>query len=139
MSVPPGVMLNGLQDLTPDQVQRLMGLGGADEQQNLLSQQMKIAEALRGTPQPRGAEVGRGNIYVAPHPLAQIGSAALQLAGMNREQDIAKQQQDIVKNQMQGRQDFFDWYKKQFGQAHPQAPDAPGNTGDTGAPEGGDL
>lgn len=121
-----GTMVGGgsFDNLSPEQVQQLMGLGSMDERQALLLQQMKTAQALRDTPMPKGTVVGSRNWYVAPHPLQIAADTALKYKGYQDQAAAQAAMEKLADKQDVGRRAFFDWYKSQFGKMHPSDPDA---------------
>src|SRR5256885_1963674 len=89
MSVPPdqmspmaGQMIDPSQ-MSPEEIQQIMLLGGIPEKQALLMAQMKQADALRDEPAPEGRTgPGRLGMYTAPHPLEVIAHALRQYQGI---------------------------------------------------------
>ncbi len=65
-------------------------LGG---EQEALTQQMAQAQALRGTPGPRGRRAG--GTFVAANPLEFLGAGLKQYQGGQQVQDIQGQQADV--------------------------------------------
>lgn len=142
MSVPSGQMLAMLSQMSPDQVQGIMGLGNTPDEQALLMQQMQRARALQNTPMPQGQSSWRGQVYTKPSPLAVAGAVANQAVGQGQANQIAGKQQALMNNSTLQRQNYFNLLMKMYGS--PGASGGAGGgggggSGDQGTPEGGDL
>lgn len=112
MSVPAGQMLALLSQMSPDQVQGILGLGNAPEQQAMLLQQLQQARALQSTPEPEGRGFGYGKIYTAPSPLEVLGSNLMKYIGYQKAGNISAAQQALLGQQTQQRGNYFDLLRR---------------------------
>lgn len=131
MSVPNGQMLAMLSQMSPDQVNGILGLGTAPDEQQLLLQQLKQAQARQNTPMPQMGYSPRGSVTTAPSPFAVAGSVAQQVVGQQQAANIAQRQKAVLANQNLQRQNYWNLLMKTYGQQPPQ------QTPPTVAPGGG--
>lgn len=115
MSVPSGQMLAMLSQMSPDQVQGILGLGNTPDEQALLMQQMQRAQALQNSPMPQGRSSWRGQVYTAPNPLEIAGNVANKLVGQQQAAGIAGKQQALLNNSTLQRQNYFNLLMKMYG------------------------
>lgn len=95
-----------LEDLDPALLEQLISMGVIDDQQGILAEQIAQADYMRSAPGPEGRDSGR--IYTAANPLEHVGNFMQKYAAHRDLKDLRKQQQDLLQQQTQGRQDFLD-------------------------------
>ncbi len=78
----------------PEVMQQLSEMGIFPDSMDLMGQQMKRAEALRGTPGAQGREVG--NTYVASSPLEHLAVGLQRTLGQQGINNTAGQQNDLL-------------------------------------------
>lgn len=140
MSVPSGQMLAMLSQMSPDQVQGILGLGATPDELALLQQQMQRAQGLQNTPMPQGRTSYRGSVYTAPNPLEVAGNVANRLVGQQQATNVTGQQRALLNNSTLQRQNYFNLLMKLYGSpAAGGGGGGSGDGGDQGAPEGGDF
>lgn len=105
----PGVgwFPGGMNGLSPEELQSIMGLGEIPEKQALLQQQMRQAALLRGSPMPEGRGGGYGRPYTAPHPLEILGNVLERYAGYKSSQDINTQEKALLAEQTRRRSQYL--------------------------------
>jgi hypothetical protein len=135
MSVPAGTMLQNLQNMSPEDIQQVLGLGEIPDKQSLLMQQLKQANLLRNSDAPEGRYAG--HMYVAPNPLEILGHVAQQYEGLKGQRDVDAQSKELMTQQTAGRNRYFQLLQRMLAGQGGVA--APGAAGDTGSPEGGDY
>jgi len=117
---------NVLENLSEDDINLLMQLGIIPEQQAGISKQQDYADALRGTKQPRGMEVGPGGIYVGASPLEHIASAMQRAEGMSQTADLQGRSNELLDKETKGRKRFLEILLRQRQAQDPGAEDTLG-------------
>jgi hypothetical protein len=102
--------MDDLQNLSEEDIQRLMELGIIPPQLEDLKQQMSLAQAVKDRQTPQGTQAGR--MYVAASPLEHLAHA---MQGIKAGKDIDKarlEQQKLLAQQVAGRGLFFNKYRQ---------------------------
>lgn len=99
--------MDDFENLTDDQIQQLIALGVIPEEQDVLQQQIKQAQALRNADAPQGS-YSRGGVYVAASPLEHIARVAQGIKAQSDLKNLYQQQQDQFGQQVEARQTFLD-------------------------------
>jgi hypothetical protein len=98
--------MEDLDNLSEEDLQKLLQLGVIPDEQSSLDDQMKQAQMIRNRQAPRGTDTGR--VYVAASPLEHIAYA---MQGIKAGRDMDKlrdQQQSLLQQQISGRQSYMD-------------------------------
>lgn len=109
-------MSQNMSDLSDADIQHLMDIGVIPEKNELLGQQMKYANSLRGGPLAQGASTG--GVYTAATPLGMLGSMATKYQGNKMADQIGEQQQSNLSQQAAGRKQYFDILRQQLAQSN---------------------
>lgn len=96
-----------IQELSDEDLAKLVQLGQIPEQQAMLIKQMQQAQALQQRPGPQMRGEG-GRVQTAANPLEFIGAGLQQYAGMKREKEAQAKMDALMKQQLQGRQLYAD-------------------------------
>ncbi len=91
-----------IQELSDEDLAKLVELGLIPEQQAQLAKQMQQAQMLQQRPGPEMR--GNGRVQTAANPLEFIGAGLQQYAGIRKEKDLQKKLDDLQKQQLMGRQ-----------------------------------
>jgi hypothetical protein len=111
MPVPTSVANNSevdfnLEDLSPEDLQKLVDLGVIDDNMLENARQMKLAEQLRYQAAPEGRQAGR--TYVAASPLEHIGAGMEKYAAMKRMKELETARAGMGQQQTAGRSTYWD-------------------------------
>lgn len=93
-----------IQDLSDEDLQKIIAMGGIPEEQAALQKQLEQARLLQGTPLPEMR--GNGRVQTAANPMETIGALIQQYAGMKKGRELESKADALRKQQMQGRQLF---------------------------------
>lgn len=101
-----GMEAYGLEDMTEEDLQKLVELGVIDEQMAENQRQMRLAEELRFQKGPEGRQAGR--TYVAANPLEHLGTGIQQWQAQKRMGELEKQRGEMGQQQTEGRKSYWD-------------------------------
>ena len=93
------------QGFTPQQIQQLMQLGVLEEEGDIISQEMSMANRLRERQMPGGRYAGRA--YVAGHPLEFMATGMDRLRGEMAAQDAIRRQREAAQEKARLRAQFL--------------------------------
>ena len=93
------------QGATPEQIEAVMQMFGAQEEGQYAQQDLAQAQALQNAPGPRGRHAGR--TYVAANPLEHLGTALQRYGGRRDANDARSRQEKILARMKQGTRAFF--------------------------------
>jgi hypothetical protein len=97
----------GLEQMSEEELQKLVELGVIDDNMAENARQMRLAEELRyATPTPEGRQAGR--VYVASNPLEHIGKGMQQWNAQKRMDELEKERAGMGQQQTAGRQSYWD-------------------------------
>lgn len=103
----PGMEAYGLEEMTEEDLAKLVELGVIDENMAENARQMQLAEKLRyGTASPEGRQAGR--VYVAANPLEHLGRGLEQWNAQKKMGELEKQRGEMGQQQTEGRQTYWD-------------------------------
>jgi len=91
-----------MQELSDEDLAKLVELGLIPEQQAALAKQAQQARMLQQTAMPEGRSNGR--VYTAANPLEFIGHGLQQYAGIRKERQAEEKMDELRKQQLQARQ-----------------------------------
>jgi len=91
-----------MQELSDEDLAKLVELGQIPEQQAALLKQQKQAQMLQQRQSPQ--MYGNDRVQVAASPLEAIGGLMQQYAGQRKEKDVMSKMDALQKQQLQGRQ-----------------------------------
>lgn len=101
-----------LSQMSPEELEQLLGLGTLDERGEALQQQMALAQALQ---QPMG---GQPSITPLGGALGALNNGLRYIHGQNQMEELQKQQQALLASKDKGRRDFVSALRRQ-GEASP--------------------
>lgn len=101
-----GMEAYGLEQMTEEDLQKLVELGVIDEQMAENARQMAMQEGLRYQAAPEGREAGR--TYVAANPLEHAGKLLEQYNAQKEIEGLKKERGVLEGKQTQGRQSYWD-------------------------------
>ena len=93
------------QGFTPQQIQQLMQLGVLEEEGDITSQEMEMAQRLRQRQMPGGRYAGRA--YVAAHPFEFMATGMDRMRGEMAAQAAIQQQRDAAREKARLRAQFL--------------------------------
>lgn len=102
----PGMEAYGLEQMTDEDLQKLVELGVIDENMAENQRQMRLAEQLRYQASPEGRMAGR--VYVAANPLEHLGKGLEQWNAQKRMKELETQRGEMGKQQTEGRKSYWD-------------------------------
>jgi len=102
----PDMEAYGLENMTEEDLQKLVELGVIDDKMAENARQMQLAEQLRYRAGPEGRQAGR--VYVAANPLEHIGRGMEQYQAIKRQKELDQQRGEMGKQQTAGRQTYWD-------------------------------
>lgn len=91
-----------IQELSDEDLAKLVELGMIPEEQAALAKQMQQAQMLQRQPGPQGRQSGR--VFTAANPLEFVGAGLQQYAGMRKEKQAMDKMDELRKQQLMGRQ-----------------------------------
>lgn len=98
--------MDDLDNLSEEDLQKLLQLGVIPDEQSSLDDQIKQAQMVRNRRAPQGTDTGR--VYVAASPLEHIARV---MEGIKAGKDLDKlrgDQQSLLQQQVSGRQSYMD-------------------------------
>lgn len=98
--------MDDLDNLSEEDLQKLLELGSVPNEQSSLNDQIKQAQMLRNRQAPQGTDTGR--VYVASSPLEHMAYAIQGIKAGRDLKNLRAQQQDLLKQQTQGRLSYMD-------------------------------
>lgn len=91
-----------IQELSDEDLNRLIELGVIPEEQAQLAKQIQQAQMLQQQQGPQGRQTG--GIYTAANPLEFVGAGLQQYAGIRKERQAQEKLDELRKQQIMGRQ-----------------------------------
>lgn len=101
-----GMEAYGLEQMSEEELQKMVELGVIDEQMAENARQMALQEQLRYQAAPEGRQAGR--TYVAANPLEHIGKGLEQYNAAKKIKELEAQRGVLEGKQTQGRQTYWD-------------------------------
>lgn len=96
----------GLDNMTEEDLKKLVELGVIDESMAENARQMQLAEQLRYAAGPEGRSSGR--VYTAANPLEFLGHGLQQWNAQKRMKELESKRGEMQKQQTAGRQTYWD-------------------------------
>lgn len=101
-----GMEAYGLEQMTEEDLQKLVSLGVIDEQMAENARQMAVQEGLRNQAAPEGRQAGR--TYVAANPMEHAGKLLEQYNAQKKMEALEKERGVMGQQQTEGRKSYWD-------------------------------
>jgi len=102
----PNMEAFGLEQMSEEDLQKMVELGIIDEQMAENARQMAVQEGLRYQAAPEGRQAGR--VYVAANPLEHIGKGLEQYNAQRKMKELEAERGTLGDKQTEGRQTYWD-------------------------------